>query len=134
MLFYKAAEEAAMDWPNELLELEDVLAERQSACVAPLSFDETLGLLLDHLGQHVRVTVADRGSLLDSAFFGGTLERGDEILRGIAGDAEAVCFRVDTGGGTATFTLTSRGFDSAMVQDRELVVWASGVEFTISLP
>lgn len=95
-----------------------------------MDFTRTLAVLLDLVGEEVTVTVANRDSAFVSASFSGVLGKGDELLRGRFGEAEAVSFVVDGGGPPARFTITSTDFSEAHVESNRLTIIEAGIEFT----
>lgn len=95
-----------------------------------VDFTETLAVLLDLVGEEVAVTVANQDSAFVSASFSGVLGKGDELLRGRFGEAEAVSFALDSGGTPARFTITSTDFSESHVDDNRLTIIEAGIEFT----
>ena len=99
-----------------------------------MTFPQVVTLLHRQLGRRVSVVLGDAENMVVSGIFGGVLCKADELPPEDAGSMDAITFLLEEGEDVASFTLGSRGFKNATIEEYGLDVRILNVRFFISLP
>jgi hypothetical protein len=99
-----------------------------------VTFPQVVTLLHRQLGRRVSVVLGDAEDMSVSGSFSGILLKAEEAAPEGAGSADAMTFLLDQGPDIASFTLATRGFRTATIEEYGLDVRIRNVRMFISLP
>ena len=99
-----------------------------------LTFPQVITLLHRQLGRRVSVVLGDAENMVVNAIFGGVLCKADEVAPEDAGNMDAITFLLEEGEDVASFTVGSKGFKRATIEEYGLDIRILNVRMFVSLP
>ena len=99
-----------------------------------MTFSQVITLLHRQLGRRVSVVLGDAENMVVNGIFGGILCKADEVPLEDSGSMDAITFLLEEGDDVASFTIGSRGFRDATIEEYGLDIRILNVRMFISLP